>query len=134
MAGSDLEIDGPRFVSLDIEIHVCVLPAYFRSSVKAALLGVFSSRDLPDGRRGMFHPDNFSFGEPVYLSRLIAAAQSVTGVEAVRVTKFERQGQPSDEALKSGQLNIGRLEIARLNNDPNFRERGVFSLNLGGGK
>lgn len=134
MAGCDLEIDGPRFVSLDIEIHVCVRPDYFRSSVKAALLQVFSNRDLPDGRRGVFHPDNFSFGEPVYLSRLIAAAQQVTGVEAVHVLKFERQGQPSDEALKSGRLNIGRLEIARLNNDPNFLEHGVFNLNLGGGK
>lgn len=134
MAGCDLEIDGPRFVSLDIELHVCVLPGYFRSSVKSALLEVFSKRDLQDGRRGVFHPDNFSFGEPVYLSRLIAAAHEVTGVEAVRVTKFERQGQPSDEALKAGLLNIGRLEIARLNNDPNFREHGVFSLNLGGGK
>lgn len=134
MTGFDLEIDGPKFVSLDIEIHVCVRPDYFRSSVKAALLDVFSNRDLPDGRRGVFHPDNFSFGEPVYLSRLIAAAQQVTGVESVRVRKFERQGQRSDEALESGRLNIGRLEIARLDNDPNFRERGVFSLDVGGGK
>ncbi len=134
MAGCDLEIDGPRFVSLDIEVHVCVRPDYFRSSVKAALLEVFSNRDLPDGRRGAFHPDNFSFGQPVFLSRLVAAAQEVAGVEEVRVTKFERQGQPSDEALLAGQLKLGRLEIARLNNDPNFREHGVFSLNLGGGK
>ena len=60
MAGCDLEIDGPRFVSLDVEVQVCVRPDYFRSSVKAALLEVFSNRDLPDGRRGVFHPDNFS--------------------------------------------------------------------------
>jgi len=134
MAGCDLEIDGPRFVSLDIEFHVCVRPDYFRSSVKAVLQNVFSNRDLPDGRRGVFHPDDFSFGEPVYLSRLIAAAQQVTGVESVHVLKFERQGQPSDEALKSGRLNIGRLEIARLNSDPNFPEHGVFNLKMGGGK
>jgi predicted phage baseplate assembly protein len=134
MAGCDLEIDGPRFVSLDVEVQVCVRPDYFRSSVKAALLEAFSNRDLPDGRRGVFHPDNFSFGQPVFLSRLVAAAQDVAGVEAVRVTKFERQGQPSDEALQAGQLNLGRLEIARLDNDPNFRERGAFRLNLGGGK
>ena len=40
----------------------------------SALLDVFSARDLPDGRRGVFHPDNFTFGQPVYLSRLYAAA------------------------------------------------------------
>ena len=45
MAGCDLEIDAPRFVSLDIEAHVCVQRGYFRSSVKAALLDVLSSRD-----------------------------------------------------------------------------------------
>jgi hypothetical protein len=134
MAGYDLEVDGPRFVSLKIGLHVCVLPDYFRSSVKAALLEIFSNFLLPDGRRGVFHPDNFSFGEPVYLSRLIAAAQAVTGVESVRATTFQRQDEPNTSALNTGQLNIGRLEIARLDNDRNFPNRGVFTLDLGGGK
>ena len=31
---------------------------------------VLSSGVLPDGPLGLFHPDNFSFGEPVYLSRI----------------------------------------------------------------
>jgi len=134
MAGYDLEVDGPRFVSLEIEMQVCVRPEYFRSSVKAALLEVFGSGKLLDGRRGVFHPDNFSFGRPVFLSRLIAAAQAVAGVESVRVTKFQRQGEPSSSATQSGRLAIGRLEIARLDNDPNFPERGLFRLLLGGGK
>ena len=102
MAGYDLEVDGPRFVPLEIELHVCVRPDYFRSSVKAALLEVFSSRSLPDGRRGVFHPDNFTFGQPVYLSRLIAAAQAVAGVESVRATKFQRQGRPSVDGARNG--------------------------------
>ena len=29
---------------------------------------------------------------------------------------------------------MSRLEIARLENDPNFAERGLFTLNLGGGR
>jgi len=29
---------------------------------------------------------------------------------------------------------LDRLEIARLDNDPNFPERGVLRLRLGGGK
>ena len=37
MAGHDLEVDAPRFVSLEIEMHVCVKPDYFRSDVEAAL-------------------------------------------------------------------------------------------------
>lgn len=134
MAGHDLEIDGPRFVSLEIEMHVCVKPNYFRSHVKAALLRLFSRQIQPDGQRGVFHPDNFTFGQPVYLSRLYAAAQAVPGVDSVLIPVFQRQGTPDRQARDDGKLTLGRLEIARLDNDPNFAERGVFRLNLEGGK
>jgi hypothetical protein len=134
MAGHDLEVDGPRFVPLEIEMQVCVRPDYFRSDVKAALIDLFSPRVLTDGRRGLFHPEAFSFGEAVYLSRLYAAAQAVPGVESVTITRFGRQGETGTEALETGQLDLGRLEIARLDNDRNFPERGVFRLQAGGGK
>jgi hypothetical protein len=134
MAGYDLEVDGPRFVSLEIEMHVCAQPDYFRSDVQAALLEIFSNRILPDGRRGVFHPDNFTFGQPVYLSPLYAAAQEVEGVASVQITVFQRQGQDDATPLRDGFLPMGRLEIARCDNDPNFAERGVFRLTVGGGK
>jgi predicted phage baseplate assembly protein len=134
MAGHDLEIDGPRFVSLDIELQVCARPDYFRSEVKAALLEVFGRSDLPGGRRGLFHPDNFTFGQSVYLSRLIAAAQAVPGVASVSVTRFQRQGTPDPQPLADGKLDIGRLEVARLDNDPNFPEHGKLQIRMGGGK
>jgi hypothetical protein len=131
MAGQDLEVDGPQQVSLEIVLGVCVKPGYFFSDVEQALLEVFSNRALPDGRLGVFHPDNFSFGQPVYLSSLIATAQAITGVESVEVKKFQRQGIDSNEALLAGKLALGRLEIARLDNDRNFPERGVFTLERG---
>jgi hypothetical protein len=134
MAGHDVAVDAPRFVSLEIEMLICVKPDYFRSDVKQALLEIFSSRILPDGRRGVFHPDNFTFGQPVYLSALYAAAQSVAGVDSVQITKFQRQGNDASDASASGVLDIGRLEIARCDNDPNFPEHGVFRLALQGGK
>jgi hypothetical protein len=134
MAGYDMEIDGPIYISLEIEILVCVKPDYFRGDVKAALLQVFSNRVLPDGRLGVFHPDNFTFGQPVYLSPLYAAAQAVEGVSSVQIMTFQRQGISNSEALKAGKLTLGRIEIARLDNDPNFPEHGVFRLNLVGGK
>jgi hypothetical protein len=134
MAGHDLEVDGPRYVPLEIELRVCVKPDFFRSDVKAALLDLFSNRPLPAGRCGLFHPDNFTFGQPVFLSSIYAAAQAVPGVAWVKVTRFQRQGIPSGEAVKSGRLVLNRLEIARLDNDPNFPERGVLRLGLEGGK
>lgn len=134
MAGHDLEIDGPRYVSLEIDMHVCAEPDYFRADVKEELLKLFSNRVLPDRRLGVFHPDQFTFGQTVYLSPLIAAAQAVPGVMSVQVNQFQRQGTPDNKPLAAGKLELGRLEIARCDNDPNFAEHGVFHLSVGGGK
>jgi hypothetical protein len=134
MAGHDVEIDAPRYVALEIEMRVCVKSDYFKGDAQRALLEIFTNRVLPDGTRGVFHPDNFTFGQPVYLSQLYAAAQAVAGVDSVEITKFQRQGIESQAALKSGKLELGRLEIARCDNDPNFPERGVFHLTMMGGK
>ncbi len=134
MAGHDLEVDEPKFVSLEIDLHVCVADEHFRSDVEGELFEMFSNRDLPDGRRGLFHPDNVTFGQPVYLSVIYAAAHQVTGVESVEVRTFQRQGVPESMALDSGRLELGPLEIARLDNDRNFVERGRLTITLGGGK
>ena len=134
MAGYDLEVDAARAVSLDITLHLCVLPGYFRSEVLRAVQLELGAGVLSDGRLAVFHPDNFSFGEAVYLSRIAAAAQSVQGVEAVAVKKFERLGQPDTLPMRTGVLPMGRLEIAQLANNPNFRERGRLTVEAGGGK
>jgi hypothetical protein len=134
MAGHDLEIDGPRFVALELELEVCVELGYFRSDVATALLEALGSATLPDGRRGYFHSDNFTFGQPVLLSPIVAAAAAVPGVRDVRALTFERLGVPSRRALDEGTLPIGRLEIARLDNAPSFPERGVLRLTMAGGR
>jgi hypothetical protein len=134
MAGYDLEVNAPRFVALDVSLHICVKEDYFRAEVLRAVRAELGSGLLPDGRRAVFHPDNFSFGEPVYLSRIIAAAQAVEGVEAVWVQKFERMVAPDPAALANGVIAIGALEIAQLANNPNFRERGRLTVAAGGGK
>jgi len=133
MAGHDLEVDAPRYVPLEVEMQVCARAGYFRSDVARALSVVFSAGVLPDGRRGVFHPDNFTFGQPVYLSPIYEAALGVDGVESVAITMFQRQGTPDPAPLADGRLVLGRLEIARLDNDPSFPERGVFRLDVGGG-
>jgi hypothetical protein len=131
MAGEDLEVDAPRYVSLEIEIAVCIKPGYYFSDVRQALLAVFSDSVLPNNQRGIFHPDNLSFGQTVYLSTLTAAAQSVEGVDSVMIRKFQRQHGDTNNALEAGKIELGRLEIPRLNNDPNFPERGSFTITRG---
>jgi hypothetical protein len=133
MAGHDLTVRSPVFVSLDVSALICVKPGYFRSSVKAALLEALSAGNLTGGRRGFFHPDNFSFGQPVYLSQLYEVAMRVAGVASVNVTRFQRLGQPAGRELENGVLTTSNLEIVQLANDPNFPEKGRLALTLLGG-
>ncbi len=133
-AGYDLEINAPVYVALDIAIDVCVAPYHFRGDVEQALLTALSNRTLPGGATGFFHPDHFSFGEPLYLSQLYAAVMAVEGVESASVTRFQRFGKLANHELEQGYIAMDRLEVARLDNDPNFRENGVLRLNMGGGK
>jgi predicted phage baseplate assembly protein len=140
MAGGDLEIDAPRPAPLEIVLSVCVEPGHERAQVKAALLEAFSRRTLLDGTRGFFHPDNLTFGQPVYLSQVVARAMQVTGVQSVdvddtppRPDRFRRYGQPGRGEIAAGLIAIHRLEIARVDNDPSAPENGRIDFAMAGG-
>lgn len=133
MAGYDLEIRQPQFVPLDIELNVCVKPGYFKTNVEERLLEVFSRYDLPEGIRGFFHPDNFTFGQAVYLSAIYKLAMSVAGVESVEAKSFQRWAKKAGKEKEDGYLEPEELEIIRLDNDPNFPENGKIEFNMLGG-
>lgn len=132
--GHDLSVRLARYVPLDIELVVCVLPQYLRGHVKAALADLFSNRRLPNGQLGLFHPDNLTFGDNIYLSKLVAAAQSVPGVETVMVSRLQRLYEGRNREIENGVLPLGPLEVARLDNDPSFPERGKLQLTMRGGR
>jgi predicted phage baseplate assembly protein len=134
LAGRDVEVVEPVLVPLDIALHVCAKSEFFQSQVKQGILDLFHAQARPDGQAGIFHPDHFSFGQPVFLSRLYKAAQEVPGVESVHFTTFQRLGFPSLDGLDRWQLDMGEEEIACLDNDPNFPERGVFHVTVDGGR
>lgn len=133
LAGHDLEIRGAQMVSLDVALFACVQPGFRRADVLAALLRALDARDHPDGSQGFFHPDRFSFGQPVYLSELYAAALAVPGVASAQITRLQRWGRAGRGELAAGLLRPADFEIVRLNNDRNFPEHGVLEINLGGG-
>jgi hypothetical protein len=134
MAGYDLAVDGPRYVSLDVGLFVCADREHFRADVRAAVLDALSSGRRSDGALGRFHPDRFTFEQPVHLSSIVAVAQAVTGVSSVSVTRFGRFHEPGVSAIDDGVIRLGRLEIARLDADPNRPEHGRLEVTMGGGK
>jgi hypothetical protein len=132
--GHDLAVRPVQYVPLEIELTVCVLPSYLAGHVKADLLDVLSNRRLRDGRLGFFHPDNLTCGEDLYLSRLIAAVRKVAGVENVVAKTFKRFAELPNQEIEDGLIPIGPLEVARLDNDPDFLENGVLTLHMEGGR
>src|SRR5262249_32769508 len=132
--GHDLRVKQAHYVPLEIEMKICVLPHYLRGHVEAVLADLFSNRLLPDGRLGFFHPANLTSGEGIYRTKLIAVAQAVTGVESVQVTKLQRLFEPPNNEIENGVLPLGPFEVAQLDNDPSFPERGKLTLILEGGR
>jgi hypothetical protein len=141
--GHDLAVVQARYVPISLTLHICVLPHFARGQVRARLLDVLGSRRLADGQLGLFHPDRLSFGGGLHLSRIIAAAAGVEGVENVKVLRLQRlevlddplAATPElDPAIADGVLALGPTEIAQLDNDPDFAENGILTLQLGGGR
>ena len=142
LAGHDLEIVPPRYAPLDIVLIVCVRPDYYPGDVERDLLDVFSAGYTRSGVQGFFHPDKFSFGQPVRLSAIIAQAMQVQGVlwvgvrldDGTRPGRFERMDQPGVDYSDAGEIPIGPKEVARLDNDPSAPEHGRLRFEMRGGR
>ncbi len=136
MMGTDLLVEGAQLIGLRIEMDICVEPDHFQGDVFAALMHVFLSGDRCNGQPGLLNPIHFTFGQSVYASPLVAAAQAVDGVRAATLTVFARMDAPAGapDGVAQGYLTMGRLEIARCDNDPNHLDHGVFVLHMDGGK
>jgi hypothetical protein len=133
--GHDLAVVPGRYVPLQLTLEVCVRAHFQRMQVQAALRDLLGNRQLVNGTIGYFHADNWRFGQSVYLSKIVAAAMTVEGVETVVVRDLRRLDQPLDKsALDSGRLLIRPGEIAQLGNDPDFPEHGQLKLKMGGGR
>ena len=84
MAGHDLEFDDPLYVSLEIELHVCVKPDYFRERRRSEACSTRSAiACCRTGAAACSIPTISPSAQTVYLSQLYAAAQAVPGVASV---------------------------------------------------
>jgi hypothetical protein len=134
MIGTDVAVEAAVIVGLEIELRVCVDPQHFCGDVYDALIKLFITGDQCDGTRGLLNASNFSFGQTVYASPLIAAAQAVQGVRSATLVRFTRTDAPWVDGVAQGYLRMGRLDIPRCDNDPDRLDHGTFVLDLDGGK
>jgi hypothetical protein len=139
--GYDLTVTGAAYAALDLGLSICVKPLYLRAQVQALLRQRLGTDLLPDGSLALFNPDRLTFGEAVYLSPIIATAQTIPGVMEVQVTRLDRlvpgRAPPTaspDSVPAAGMLLLAPNEIARLDQDPNHPENGRLTLLLRGGR
>jgi hypothetical protein len=137
----DLAVGPARYVPLDVGLSICVTPGWLRGQVEAALLSVLGAGWRADGTPALFNPANVGFGQGVYASPIIAAAQAVNGVVDVQLTRLARllpgsapPGVTPDQVPASGLLQLGRFEIAQLTPTLRAPGQGRLTLILRGGR
>ena len=94
-----------------------------------------------------FHPDEWTFGQPLHASQLIGRALSVTGVGRVLSVSMRRWNAGLGPTTSTITLAPGDLpeniidtlevrphEIIRIANDPNHLEHGRILFDIQGGR
>jgi hypothetical protein len=121
MAGGDLVLRDPLWVPLEIQMTLTLGPGVRTEEVYPRLF-------TEQGAHRFFNPDDFTFGQPVYLSRLTTLMMAVPGVADLRVDMFQRWGQPAAGEIDAGFIPIGPLEIARFAISPAAPQHGAFRV------
>lgn len=147
LIGEDIEIRAPDFVPLDIRLVVCAAPRFWPEDLHAELQDAFSEGYTQQGEKGLFHPDNWSFGQSLYASQIVARALAVEGVDRVLevgMRPWDRAGGASLETLvldadelpapEALQIDVAANQIVRVANDPDALEFGRMTITVQGGR
>lgn len=134
LIGEDLELRPPRYVPLDIRVVVCVDDGYWREDVRAVLEQEFSDTWTADGRRGFFHPDEWTFGQALYRSAIEGRIDRLTGIGHVVRIVMKRFSAPRPGVPDTQVLEMAFDEVLLLANDPDHLERGRITFEIQGGR
>jgi predicted phage baseplate assembly protein len=125
-----------QYVSLDLRIEVCVASGWLDGDVEAGVLDRLG-RAIGTGagdRAGFFFADRFTFGTPLYRSRLEAAIQNVPGVAGVHAITYRKRGSFAGFADLPEVIAPAPMQILRVDNDPSWPERGTIRVIPEGGR
>jgi hypothetical protein len=132
LIGEDLEIRPPLFVPLDISVALCAAPDYWPTDLRSILEQEFSAGFTPDGRMGFFHPDLWTFGQPLHASQILGRIHKIQGVEHVISIALKRWNDPAPATEEITKLRPN--EIIEVMTDPGHMELGFISFEVQGGR
>jgi hypothetical protein len=124
----------PQYVSLDLRIEVCVESGWLDGDVEAGVLDRLGSATRADESTRFFFADRFTFGTPLYRSRLEAAIQGVPGVAGVRAITYRQRGTFAGFVDLPEVIMPAPMQILRVDNDPSWPERGTIRVVAEGGR
>ena len=136
LAGEDIELEPPQYVSLEITLTICVDPDYFQSDVEKALTRCPWQPHLVRRNQGtvlsrQFHlrPDRLS--EPHLCGRTQGRGRAERRCHHLPAARSDRQPR---FIVTNGEIPLGPFQIARLDNDPSLPDHGQLTLVMEGGK
>ncbi len=127
--GREVYVNDPVYVNVDLVIRICVEPTAYAGQVIERVVRALTVEkgglyeELP-----FFHPDNFTFGTPLYRAGLEAAVQDVPGVRAVDSIQIQARGITELRDFVETVFEVSERQILRLQNNPRFPERGSLRV------
>jgi hypothetical protein len=134
LAGYESYAPDPIYLSVDLTIDVCAQDGWLDGDVEAAVIARLGSGTGRAGAQGFFFADRFTFGSPLYRSRLEAAIQETSGVLGVRSITYRQRGTFAGFVDLPEVLTPAPNQILRVDNDPSRPERGVIRVLVEGGR
>jgi hypothetical protein len=134
LAGYESYAPPPDYVSIDLLIEVCVDTGWLDGDVEASVLAALSGGGCASAASAFFLADNFTFGTPLYRSRLEAAIQNAGGVMGVRAIRYRKRGAFNNFRHLPEVITPASNQILRVENDPSWPERGIIKIIAEGGR
>lgn len=134
LAGYESYAPPPDYVSIDLLIEICVDAGWLDGDVEASVLAALSGHGCTSASAAFFFADNFTFGTPLYRSRLEAAIQNAPGVMGVAAIRYRKRGAFNNFRPLPEVLTPASNQIFRVENDPSWPERGTIKIIAEGGR
>lgn len=133
LAGVEVFTPPPLFVSIDLEIDICVKSDAWRDDVERRVIESLAPAGSRRDSTGFFFADRFSFGMPLYRARLEEAIVAIPGVKGVLDIRYRRRAALRSFLPLPPILAVGTGQILRIDNDSDWPERGTITIRTEGG-